>query len=264
MIHIRADVPPTIGVPGGSRVRPAWAAHPGGKYTDDFLKEADMIDPATEIFDLCDRDGNLIGVQKPRALVHRDGDWHRSFHCWVVTTVYDFPGIVLQKRADRKDTWPGLWDVSVAGHYSAGEGIEGGLREMREELGLTVKADELIHTGWRREEVHYENGLIEREVQDVYFLPRDVGLNEMRSDPEEVSGVAVFPADALLGLTRGERAVATVPGGAVDADGRIQVGSIDVLTTDLVPRVDNYYAKAVRYALTLASANALVRGRHWW
>src|ERR1051325_10905569 len=144
-----------------------------------------MIDPSLEMFDLCDRTGKSVGVQKARSLVHRDGDWHRSFHCWVVTRENDSPAIVLQKRSDLKETWPGLWDVSVAGHYSAGEGIEGGVREMREELGLSVAARDLIHAGWRREEIYFPNGVIEREVQDVFFLLRDVDLASVRSDAAE-------------------------------------------------------------------------------
>src|SRR5436309_438836 len=111
------------------------------------------MDPAFELIDLCDERGQLLGRTKPRALVHRDGDWHRSFHCWVVSPgSVDPPGIVLQRRAPAKETWGSLWDVSVGGHYAAGEGIEGGLREMREELGLRVAAEELLHVGWRREE----------------------------------------------------------------------------------------------------------------
>lgn len=37
-----------------------------------------------------------------------------------------------------KDTFPGLWDVSVGGHVTAGEGsLETAIKETREELGLS-------------------------------------------------------------------------------------------------------------------------------
>ena len=36
-----------------------------------------------EMLDIYDEEGRHIGV-KERGSVHRDGDWHRVFHCWVV------------------------------------------------------------------------------------------------------------------------------------------------------------------------------------
>ena len=35
-----------------------------------------------EIIDIYTARGEPIG-RKSRTLVHRDGDWHRVFHCWV-------------------------------------------------------------------------------------------------------------------------------------------------------------------------------------
>lgn len=29
--------------------------------------------------------------------------------------------LLLQRRADCKDSWPGLWDISSAGHIAAGD-----------------------------------------------------------------------------------------------------------------------------------------------
>jgi hypothetical protein len=54
-----------------------------------------------------------------RHLVHADGDYHRAVHVWIY--VESTGELLLQKRADRKDSWPGLWDISSAGHISAGD-----------------------------------------------------------------------------------------------------------------------------------------------
>ena len=51
--------------------------------------------------------------------VHRDGDYHKAVQVWIY--VESTGELVLQKRADRKDSWPGLWDTSSAGHISAGD-----------------------------------------------------------------------------------------------------------------------------------------------
>src|SRR5438093_7764462 len=163
-----------------------------------------MNDPE-ELFDLCDPRGRPLGTTKPRGQVHRDGDWHRAFHCWIVVpSPTDAPDLILQRRSEIKDTWPGLWDVSAAGHYAAGEGIEGGLREIKEELGLVVPEEDLVQAGWRREEAFYENGLIEREIQDVFFLLSPIEVASLHPHPEEVSGVAVVPLAELTRLCEGK------------------------------------------------------------
>jgi isopentenyldiphosphate isomerase len=226
--------------------------------------ERAMIDPTQELFDLCDRDGRPTGVRKLRPLVHRDGDWHRSFHCWAVTPGPDELLIVLQQRSPAKETWGGLWDVSVGGHYSAGEGIEGGIREVQEELGLVVTREELVHIGWRREEVLYPNGLIEREVQDVFFLLRALTTDDLRPDPSEVTAIALIAATPLERLASGRDARTAAVGGAVGRDGQVQSGALVIEAAELVPRSGNYYGKAARFARALASGTALVRRRRWW
>lgn len=42
------------------------------------------------------------------------------------------------------DTFPGLWDVSVGGHFTAGDtSLETACKEVREEVGLECDADSL-------------------------------------------------------------------------------------------------------------------------
>ena len=60
------------------------------------------------------------GVNKARKKVHTDGDWHRAVHIWL----YNSRGeLILQKRSDGKDTFPGRWDVSVGGHITSGDTV---------------------------------------------------------------------------------------------------------------------------------------------
>lgn len=42
------------------------------------------------------------------------GDWHRVAHVWLY--VMDTKELLLQKRCSFKDSWPGKWDISSAGH----------------------------------------------------------------------------------------------------------------------------------------------------
>ena len=54
-----------------------------------------------------------------RGDVHRDGDYHGAVHVWIYSE--STHELLLQQRADCKDSWPGLWDISSAGHISAGD-----------------------------------------------------------------------------------------------------------------------------------------------
>ena len=218
-----------------------------------------------ELFDLCDEWGRPLGLTKSRALVHRDGDWHRSFHCWVLAEgpVRGEAHIVLQRRALDKDTWPGRWDVSVAGHYAAGEGLEGGLRELREEMGLDVRVEQLRLVARRREEVRHQNGLIDREVQDVYFLKRPVDVQALRPN-SEVIAVAAIPASALTQLAGGTLPRATGIGGVIDEHGLIEGEQVEVAAVDLVPRADGYYGRVASFAGHPSNDKPLLGDPVWW
>src|SRR3954469_2867720 len=91
-----------------------------------------------ELFDLYTSEGEPLGRTKARALVHRDGDWHRSVHVWVVLQSAAGPCVLFQRRSTAKDTWPGVLDVAVAGHLRAGETVDDALREAEEEIGLSL------------------------------------------------------------------------------------------------------------------------------
>lgn len=93
-----------------------------------------MTDPAAELLDVVDAQDRVIGVAS-RAEIHTRGLRHRSAH----VLIHDAHGrLYLQRRAAHKDSDPGLWDSSAAGHLASGEGYAGAAaRELAEELALT-------------------------------------------------------------------------------------------------------------------------------
>ena len=219
---------------------------------------------AEELFDLCDEWGQSLGRTKARGSVHRDGDWHRSFHCWVLArTDHAEAEVILQRRALDKDTWPGLWDVSVAGHYSAGEGIDGGLRELREEMGLEVTVDELLPVGRRREVARHDDGVLDREVQDVYFLRRPIDLRDLRPN-DEVIGVVSLPAAALAQMRAAALGHTTVCRGGRAERGRLREAHINLAAAHLVPGRDDYYSRVAETATRLARGEPIERRSDWW
>ena len=59
----------------------------------------------------------------------------------------------MQKRSLLKESYPGCWDISSAGHLDAGEEpLQGAVRELKEELGITVPGSGLRPVGVLRSE----------------------------------------------------------------------------------------------------------------
>ncbi len=105
-----------------------------------------------EFFDVLDEQGNKTGKTKARTEVHRDGDWHRAVHIWIVN---DKNEALLQKRSPNKDSNPNMWDISCGGHLSAGEDtLAAAVREIKEELGVDVLPSELQLIGHRKNLVY--------------------------------------------------------------------------------------------------------------
>ncbi|KAB2007056.1 hypothetical protein ES319_D10G001400v1 [Gossypium barbadense] len=123
-----------------------------------------------EYLDVLTKTGKKTGVSKPRGDVHRDGDYHKAVHVWIFAE--STQELLLQKRADCKDSWPGLWDISSAGHISAGDSsLITAQRELQEELGVILPKDafELIFVFL--EECVTNNGkFINNEYSDVYLV----------------------------------------------------------------------------------------------
>jgi isopentenyldiphosphate isomerase len=149
---------------------------------------------ADELLDICDENNNLLGVQKMKTEAHRDGLWHRSVHIWI----YNANGeILLQLRAMEKPLYPNMWDISVAGHVSAGEDpIISGLREAEEEVGLQIVKEDLDFWMIRKHQTVFRD-IKNNEFYYVYFLKFDGDINQLKLQVEEVQKIEFFPIDKI-------------------------------------------------------------------
>ncbi|XP_020587952.1 nudix hydrolase 3 isoform X2 [Phalaenopsis equestris] len=135
-----------------------------------MAQEATRHSQDDELLDVLTKTGEKTGVSKPRGLVHRDGDYHRAVHVWIYSE--STRELLLQRRADCKDSWPGLWDISSAGHISAGDSsLITARRELHEELGISLPNDafELIFV-FLQECVINDGKFINNEYNDVYLV----------------------------------------------------------------------------------------------
>lgn len=74
-----------------------------------------------EIFDVIDKDGNPTGETVTREQAHTEGIPHRTAHIWILRKKEGRIQVLLQKRSKNKDSFPGMFDTSSAGHIQAGD-----------------------------------------------------------------------------------------------------------------------------------------------
>ena len=107
--------------------------------------------PGTEILDVVDENGMPTGETVPREKAHAEGIRHRTSHVWLLRVRSGEIQVLLQKRCETKDSWPGCYDISSAGHIPAGvDFLPSAIRELQEELGVKAAPEELIFCGSRR------------------------------------------------------------------------------------------------------------------
>jgi isopentenyl-diphosphate delta-isomerase len=141
-----------------------------------------------EYIDVLDSSGRSSGTRKPKSEVHRDGDWHGAAHVWILNTERQ---ILIQRRSSTKENYPNLWDISVAGHISAGEGpVEAALREAQEELGITLDPGECCYLFTVAEQVELNNAnYIDNEYHHVFLVEKDLDVRDLKFNDGEVAEV---------------------------------------------------------------------------
>ena len=143
-----------------------------------------------EYIEVCDEKGNPTGELVSRARAHAEGKIHRTVHVWL----YGKSGILFQKRARCKDSHPGYWDVSSAGHIEPGETHRAAaVREIREETDLDVEEGDLLYIGDRPFVIISRNGrFIDNAICSVYLCKLTVPASCLRPDPAEVEDLRMM------------------------------------------------------------------------
>ena len=160
----------------------------------DTLVSAVLNGKPMELFDILNPDGSKTGIVRERVVAHREGSLHATVHMWIVRpnekSGYD---VLLQKRSQTKDSNPGSYDISSAGHVDAGDEIlESAIRELKEELGIEAKPEELHYIGVHYgafEAEFYGKMFRDRELSSVYVYTEPVEIENLKLQKEEVEAV---------------------------------------------------------------------------
>lgn len=148
---------------------------------------------------------------KERELVHRDGDWHEVFHCWILEKRREKWWIYLQLRSLKKKDYPGDLDITAAGHIGAHERAEEGIREVEEELGIKVNYNELISLGVIPYQIHTQ-AIHDAEFAHVFLYKHSGTIRDFTIQREELDGLYATLLDDFLNLIEESRASISVEG----------------------------------------------------
>lgn len=155
-----------------------------------------------EILDIVDENGLPTGQTVERERAHTEGIMHCTSHVWLVRRRGGRVEILLQKRCDTKDSFPGCYDISSAGHIPAGVDFKpSAVRELKEELGVDANEDALIYCGDRRintDTEFYGKPFHDRQFSRVFALWCDMDETDFRLQTEEVSAVRWMGLDEVI------------------------------------------------------------------
>ncbi len=171
-----------------------------------------------ELLDIIDENDNVIG-QEERDVCLEKKLLHRAVHVFV----FNFHGeLLLQKRSMQKKTYPGAWTSSCSGHVSAGQNYEeAAVRELEEELGIKIKANELEEFAkiLDRNPVDTELAKLykishegpfdfgKEEVSEVKFLSMEKIKEELKNFPERFTPDFALALAEFLNVMRNNSAM---------------------------------------------------------
>lgn len=142
-----------------------------------------------ELFDIFDENNQPLGFTKPRKEVHQTLQyWHRAVHLWIINSNKE---ILCHQRPKIVDADSGKWQSFFGGHLKAGQDYQtSAIEELKEELGLEIKPNQLIP-------IHIRKSQRAKHNSQVYILIWNGDINNLQPDKNEVDSIKWLLAEKL-------------------------------------------------------------------
>ncbi|WP_411676600.1 NUDIX hydrolase [Caproicibacter sp.] len=126
-----------------------------------------------ELCDVYDQNKNRTGRVWTRGVPMRLGDYRLVVYAWI----FDREGQLLMTRRHPKKVWGGCWECTAGGVQAGETSLQGALRELREEIGVSFaeKDASLLHSS------------LDGNVWIDTWLFQNCRVGELRLQPEEVT-----------------------------------------------------------------------------
>jgi len=143
-----------------------------------------------EQFDILDINGAPTGITADKGTQLKDGQFYLGVHVYIYSSAGEF---LLQQRSYNKNFLPGGWDV-ILEHVMAGESsMDGAIRGVKEEVGLSISESDIRFAGRLIWNAYHH-------IIDVYFAKADFDVNELSLQNEEVIGAKMVSKNDMLEL----------------------------------------------------------------
>ena len=145
-----------------------------------------------EYWDIYDKDGNFTGRKKGKYEKWDKDEYHLATEVWVINSKKQ---ILIQQRSEKCQLLPGIWALTTGRVVSGETTRQGCIRELKEELGIEA----------REEECNLVKSLLKNRlgmIWDIYFLRKDVELEDVTLQKEEVSTVKLVNTDEFRDMLK--------------------------------------------------------------
>ena len=144
-----------------------------------------------ELIDIFDADRRAVGYVKLRDTAVESGEYYQVAHAWVI----DRSGRCLMSRRHPRKTHGLLWECTGGGVHAGESTREAAVRELAEELGLSLSCNEAALALTFRTDLAF---------CDVYLFRAEPALTDLVLQPEEVVDVRWMTGDEIArGLAAG-------------------------------------------------------------
>ncbi|MEI0604231.1 NUDIX domain-containing protein [Brachyspira alvinipulli] len=146
----------------------------------------------SEIWDIYDRNKNKTGRFHKRGLPMNKDDYHIIIHAWVVNNNDE---VIITKRHESKRICPNMWECTEGSILAGESSVEGAVRELEEEIGLSFKKEEAVFlTSFVLEESN--------TIVDSFMFRRDVKIEDLVLQENEVSDVLIVNREKYLEMCK--------------------------------------------------------------
>ena len=129
-----------------------------------------------EFVEMFDKQRNSLSKTVER-YTHIPGEYSQGSHVWIMNSKGE---ILIQKRTPTKRLYPNLWSITSGGTDSGETTLDTAYREVKEELGIELKSEELeLMMSYKRN----------HDFVDVWLARKDIKLEEITMQKEEVADV---------------------------------------------------------------------------
>lgn len=149
-----------------------------------------------ELFDVVDKNRKKRGYTKPRGEKLEENEYNVGVEIWV----FNKNRLLMTKRSLEK-SHPGEWEVPGGCSQSGEDSIDTLIREVKEEIGISIKEDDVQLIGTQ---------LYKKQFVDIYKSDIDIDLNSVVLQEGETDEVKFFTKEEFLSMVDKDEIVLSV------------------------------------------------------